>query len=221
MYNSIVLNIPHSSNVFKNRDGFVVDNLPDYNNEKIDVDTNKLYHPVNQPNVIPIIFQYSRFWCDVERFWDNSMEVEFSKGQGVIYTHDEKGVRYREITPKLSIECAVEYMSHWQRVENKLRTLKNSLLLDCHSYAHESNFPYFDVNIGYNDENIKAIEVIADIFKSVGYSIGYNEPFKGVYEIKPHDCIMIEVNKDAYNDSNKFEKVNNIINSIYRKLLNN
>lgn len=35
-----------------------------------------------------IVFKYSRLFCDVEKFRDNSKEIMFQKGMGVIYTND-------------------------------------------------------------------------------------------------------------------------------------
>jgi N-formylglutamate amidohydrolase len=220
-YDRIVLNIPHASDVIKNKEGFVVQMLDECHLNKIDIYTDLLYQPHRHlaANVFPVVFPYSRFWCDVERFWDNSMEVEFSKGQGAIYTHDDNGIRYREITPELSIDCAEEYKNHWGRIKAKLSGY-NSLLLDCHSYTHESHFTDVDFNIGYNDGNIPAIYRIAEILETNHYTVGFNEPFKGVYEIKPYDGVMIEVNKNVYcGNENDMKTIHHLLNDIYAALL--
>lgn len=79
--NKIVLNIPHSSSRFpskKDADAWPpaikwqIDRWTDWYTDDIFV--------VDDPRVVPIIFPYSRFYCDVERLLGDPLEVV---GQGI------------------------------------------------------------------------------------------------------------------------------------------
>ena len=82
MADRIVLNIPHSS--FQFPFGYDAwDNGIHIDMERLtDIFTDKLFIPdTSQPEIIPVIFPYSRFFCDAERLVDDPME---KIGQGII-----------------------------------------------------------------------------------------------------------------------------------------
>ena len=45
-----------------------------------------------------IVFPYSRLFCDVERFRDDSQEEMSQKGMGVVYTKTHNNIEYRKVS---------------------------------------------------------------------------------------------------------------------------
>jgi N-formylglutamate amidohydrolase len=225
-YDKIILNIPHSSTIIPNKEGFIVENLADNNIELIDLYTDDLFAIWDNQDIIPVVFEFSRFYCDVEHFWDNSKEINFVRGQGVIYTHDNNGYRYREITPQLSIRCAEEYIRHWNRLTNAKKMGINPLLIDCHSFKPSDTYNP-DVCIGYNNDFMPVCMYVKDFFVNNGFSVEFNKPYSGTIEIPGIDSLMIELNKDIYlqedciTKRSDFYKIHALIHNLYNNILFN
>ena len=95
-----ILHIPHSSTYFPNKEGFVIDK------ETLDAEVNKLTDWYTEdlfdvPGAIKVIAPFSRIFCDVERFADDSMEEMAAKGAGVCYTRLDTGEEMRRVTTEL------------------------------------------------------------------------------------------------------------------------
>ena len=185
-----------------------------------------------------LIFKYSRIFCDVEKFKDESKEVMAKKGMGVIYTKDCENTitipnkKYKNIIIK----------SYYNKHHNKLNKISTNILnkngkciiIDLHSYSDEMVKKLFssdnnpDICIGvdsfYTNQNL--INMTIEHFKEYGYSIEINKPYAGTIipnkYINKKDTrlksIMLEINKRIYLNSNDFIKIKNCLNDYYIKL---
>lgn len=231
----LIIHIPHSSLYIPNeyrKTSFLEKNELDIENEFMcDLYVDKLVDNKNQT----IIFKYSRLYCDVERFRDDS-EVMNKYGMGYIYTKTSLGkdmfkpsVRDRNKIDKI-------YDEHHDlfdgRVNKILDKYKKCIIIDLHSYSDELVYRLF----GYNDapdiclgveENYYSKEIVDYITKSFnkfGYSVKINYPYSGSFVPNRFYnkvntgivSVMIEINKRVYiNDLDKFKKIlNNILDNI-------
>lgn len=187
-----------------------------------------------------IVFKYSRMFCDVERFIDDNKEIMFKKGMGVIYTKTSTGklfLNYNEEYKELVIK------KYYDKHHNKLNKITNRIInkhnkciiVDLHSFSDKlvynikklKNNP--DICIGFDKEYCDEyiIKYTMDYFKSYGYSVKYNYPYKGsiVPDIKNKHIksIMIEINKRIYMNENrinkiKYKKLKKILNNYFKQL---
>ena len=244
----IILHIPHSSlDIPKEylRD-YTIDNssLESYNIEMSDMFTdqifeNKKFHTVR--------FNYSRLFCDVEKYLDPKLEPMSKYGMGPIYTHIYDGTRIRNISSeRRNLIIDKYYNGHHERLDNLTKDLvdagRNVLVIDCHSFSDMlasylfGNGVYPDICVGYDedyaDEN--AIRIILEEFRKFGYTIEFNYPFRGAlvpnlaftdeHYKRNVKGVMIEINRKTYlNKGNelddiKFAKMKQIIKSIYDRI---
>lgn len=164
-----------------------------------------------------IIAKYSRLFCDIEKFKDNSKEFMYQYGQGYIYTNTYDGRVLHEHDEKY-IKKITKYYDHYHkkldRISSKLLKKDNELLiLDCHSYSdsmaskHHKG-PFKDVCIGIEEGyyNQKILDSIISKLNELGLSYEINYPYKG--SIIPNKffnnhnekicSIMLEINKRIY-----------------------
>ncbi len=96
---SIILHIPHSSTHIPFYDGFIA------NKEEIDCEVNILTDwftdEIFDMPFTRIVTPFSRIFCDVERFPDDSEEVMSNYGMGSCYTHFDNGKLMRVVSPQL------------------------------------------------------------------------------------------------------------------------
>lgn len=225
-FDKILINIPHSSALLPCESGW--NDLLGASREIrkwTDWHTSILFNPNSslKGRVIPIVFQYSRFFVDAERLKDDILN---DKGQGIIYTE------FNGIKRNLTDEDRNKLMNIYSEYIDKFSTTlsKDSLLIDCHSFP--SDLSDVDICIGYNEDESKpsdeVIEFIKGKFEKYGYKVGINEPYSNsLTPRKPisYKSVMIEVNKRCYMDEKTLElnadyyKIGNIINSVYLGLL--
>ena len=237
--NYILFHIPHASlkipklfwnvcikdsNYIKNSNIFLSDYLVD-----------KLI-PTNSHK---IIFKYSRLFCDVEKFKDDSKEYMSKIGMGAIYTNDCNGVITKP-NNKYKKKVIKSYYDKYHNKLNKLVTniLKNNnkcIIIDLHSFSDEmvskvlnsQNNP--DICIGsddfFTDKNL--LELTITHFKEYGFSIEINKPYNGTlipnkYLTKKEPnltSIMLEINKRIYLENNDdFYILKNCIDSYVNKI---
>lgn len=174
-----------------------------------------------------IIFPYSRLYCDVERFKDDS-EIMNQYGMGYIYTKTSEGKdmfnpsdEHRKIVSEI-------YDKHHHLLDDAVTEVLNGygkcIIIDLHSYSDEQVFRLFnyqdvpDICIGIEEKyySEELINYFIDYFKSNGYSVAINYPYKG--SLVPNKyygktdtgivSIMIEINKRVYeNNFDSFKKV--------------
>lgn len=200
MFERIVLNVPHSSPVFplgkENWDVGIDIEIERWT----DWYTDWLFQSID-PRVIPVVYPFSRFFCDVERLENDPME---SVGQGIIYK--QFNGLLRTISSLEEEWVRQSYREHIGRLKTAIQN-KHTLLIDCHSFPKDlSNV---DICIGFNDDWSKPhdsiIKKVEGVFLSAGYIVGINTPYTN--SISPlmafnYQSIMIEVNKKAYLRSN-------------------
>lgn len=174
-----------------------------------------------------VIFPYSRLYCDVERFKDDSEPMN-KYGMGYIYTKTSKGLPMFNPSDIEKEEITKIYDDHHllmdQTVTKILSKYKKCIIIDLHSYSNElvnRLFNYTDVPdicIGIEEDyySEELTNHFINHFKKNGYSVLINYPYKGsfipnkYYGKKDTNIIsiMIEINKRVYNDDfDKFKEV--------------
>lgn len=222
----LILHIPHSSIKIPSKDGFVIDN------EVIQAELNKLTDwftddLFDSPNDIIIKADFSRIFCDPERFIDDNIEMMSKYGMGVLYDRTDSGEKMREVSSTMREHIIKKYyVPHHKRlndsVETQLKKYSSVLIIDCHSF---SDTPFIrdidkrpnrpEINIGTDDYHTPRfiIDRTVNYFESQGYSIGMNWPYSGTIvpvkyynkSVKVHS-IMIEINRKLYIDNISLKK---------------
>lgn len=222
----LILHIPHSSINIPIKDGFIVDEniIQSELNKLTDWFTDELF---DSPNDIIIKADFSRIFCDPERFIDDKVEVMSKHGMGVLYDRTDSGVKMREVTFNMR-EYIINnyYVPHHNKLTNSVQAqldkVGSALIIDCHSF---SNKPFIrdidkkpnrpDINIGTDDFHTPSdiLNRTVKHFENCGYSIGINWPYSGtivpsMYYKKSIQVfsIMIEINRKLYLDSENHNK---------------
>jgi N-formylglutamate amidohydrolase len=218
MIQPLILHIPHSSTRIPFKDGFVVNDL-EFEEEQIlltDWYTSEIF--TNQYDV-PIQADFSRIFCDVERFIEDKKEIMSNVGMGVLYTNTDDGRILRKITPELRERILTDfYLMHHQRlnqtVVDQLLKFGRTVIIDCHSFPsiplnrdlnQRKDRP--DINIGTDKYHtpMALIEITQSFCKDYGFSLGVNWPYQGTivpmeyYNSNPNVVsLMIEINRKLY-----------------------
>lgn len=174
-----------------------------------------------------LIFKYSRLFCDVEKFKDDSKEIMSKKGMGVIYTKDCDNTI--AIPNKKYKDKIIEsyYNKHHDKlnkmVTNLLKKYNKCIIIDFHSFSDEMVYKLFnvakapDICIGIDNTcvNEELNNFTMNHFKEYGYSVEINYPYEGTIipnkyfnkKDKRLSSIMLEINKRVYlNNNNDFYK---------------
>lgn len=221
----IILHIPHSSCDIPLKDGFIVNEEILENEIMILTDwhTDDLFHSENQHRVVT---DFSRIFCDVERFSDDGKEIMAQFGMGAIYERRDSGELMRIVSTELREKIMKEYYEpHHQRltiaVEEQLYLFGDAFILDCHSFPDiplnrslrkSPNRPDFNIGTDKFHTPDKLIETCFNFFKNTGYSIGIDVPYTGsivpmkyYQKNKNIQTIMLEVNRKLYLRENSNE----------------
>jgi len=214
----LILHIPHSSAHIPFFDGFTAPR------EEIDAEvlkltdwyTNELFDARGEEMIVA---DFSRVFCDVERFADDDQEVMAKFGMGVLYEKTDSGLPLRNITPRLRDSILSKYYCiHHQKlndgVSRQLKKYGEVLILDCHSFA---DTPFHrdlnkmpdrpDFNIGTDPYHTPGnlLSVSKRFFTEKGYSVGVDWPYTGSIvpltyygANKKVKSIMLEVNRKLY-----------------------
>ena len=193
---------------------FVIDNL-----KMTDLFVDELFKDING---VTIKAPYSRLYCDVEKYLDNSKEPMFKFGQGYEYTKGISGNNYHRHSIINGMDPDNDVINYYQAHHNRLtletkKILANNkkvLILDLHSYSDEQaksinkEGPFPDICIGINDDsnNEPYLKIIIKKIKEKGYTYQINYPYSGSIipnglakeELDNVCSIMIEVNKRIY-----------------------
>lgn len=186
-----------------------------------------------------LIFKYSRLFCDVEKYKDDSKEAMSKKGMGVIYTKDcDNTITISNKKYKRKIIKSY-YDKHHNKLDksvtNLLKKYNRCIIIDFHSFSDEmvkklfniTNTP--DICIGIDNTYVdeKLTNLTFEHFKNYGYSVELNHPYKGTiipnkYFNKKENglsSIMLEINKRIYlNNKNDFYKLKECIDDYYNKI---
>jgi len=214
----IILHIPHSSTKIPLYDGYIVDStVLDKEILKLtDWFTDDLFYS-NKDEMI--MADFSRIFCDPERFTDDSQEVMAQYGMGVLYESSDSGDRIRIVTPELREKVlTLYYWKHHQKfnvaVNNQLDIFGKATIIDCHSYPNKPLKRDLDKNPKRPDFNIgtdpfhtpkELIDISVSFFEKSGYSLGIDWPYKGsivpleLYQKNKNvSTIMLEINRALY-----------------------
>ena len=246
MDKKLILHIPHSSTNIPLSEGYLVDSIT-LENEMLkltDWYTNELFYS-NEDEMI--VAEFSRIFCDPERFTDDSQEVMAQYGMGVLYEKNDSGEKIRIVTPELKEKVLTSY--YWKH-HNKFNTaVKNQLdnygkvtIIDCHSYPSkplkrdlDKNPKRPDFNIGTDSFHTtkELIEISVSFFEKAGYTLGIDWPYKGSIVPLEHyeknknvSTIMLEINRALYlneptnQKSENFGQTKQIVNEYIRTIKN-
>lgn len=226
MSEKLLIHIPHSGlelpEIFG--DGLLVDGsgIEDENVFVSDYLVD-MFIPKSQCQILK--FRFSRLFCDVERFLDESQEVMASFGMGVVYLKTSKGNILREENKNYrDLVIRNYYNVHHQQLDNMVSQIvqkeQECYILDLHSFSDdfvESVLQRVDnpdiclgVDEGFYDEELLALTKA--FFESKRYIVKINYPYSG--SIVPNKffndngkkyvrTMMIEINKRIYLDNNR------------------
>ena len=230
----VLIHVPHSSlyipSLYRDKCLISSDKLDEENIFMCDYLVDKLIDGGNL-----VVFPYSRLYCDVERFKDDS-EVMNKYGMGYIYTKTSLGedmfnpsLEYRENITKI-------YDSHHDRLDRMVTDILSEynkcIIIDLHSYSDlivKRLFDYDDnpdICLGIDEDyySEELINYLTRAFEGCGYSVKINYPYSGslvpnkYYGYKNTNIvsIMIEINKRIY--LNDFDNFKSNLNKILKKV---
>ncbi len=202
MYNSVVLNIPHASPVLPFGTGAWDDGIQGEVDRWTDWYTDWLFASASRldSRIVPVVYPFSRFFCDVERLVDDPLEAV---GQGFIY--ERFGTLKRTVTAAERAFAIRTYKEHHDRLRKAIAG-EGTLLVDCHSFP--SDLSDVEVCIGVNDDwsrpDDALLERVLNRFRKAGYRTEINIPYSN--SINPecgirYESLMIELNKGLYMDA--------------------
>ena len=136
----ILLHMPHTSLRLPKAfyKGLLIDKnlLNKYNLLMTDLGVDTLFKIFKAKIIKP---KYSRLYCDLERFKDDSLEIMSKYGQGVIYTHTYDGLLFHQHDEKYKRKVLKYYDKYHKRLDKTAKNLLKKddtlLILDCHSFS--------------------------------------------------------------------------------------
>lgn len=166
-----------------------------------------------------IVAEFSRIFCDPERFPDNSQEIMAQFGMGILYEKNDDGATIRKLTPELKEKVLTKY--YWKHheklsnaVKNQLNFNRKALIIDCHSFPSKPlkrdidtkpNRPDFNIGTDSYHTPKLLIDLSMAYFESKGYTVGLNWPYRGsivplehYHKNKKVESIMLEINRALY-----------------------
>ena len=218
MKNKLILHVPHASTKLPNKKGFLLEaTLLEKEILKLtDWYTDDLFTLYDS---IVVKADFSRIFCDVERFADDSIEPMAKLGMGVIYQRTDDDLILREVTQELRLEILnAFYWPHHNKlnraVDSQLKSVGKAVIVDCHSFPKVPLKKALDQTVNRPDFNIGTdkfhtpnylIELSIDFFKDKGFSLGVDWPYSGsivplkhYQQSKNVESIMLEVNRALY-----------------------
>lgn len=238
-FKNIIIHIPHASlrlpEIFKDKLLQTQEKI-DYQNIFMSDYLVDQFVPNNFSNIIK--FEFSRLFCDVERFRDDKEEEMIKYGMGAIYEKDSDNQKIIDVDLNYKNEVLLNYYDkHHNKIDelttNILEKHEKCYIMDLHSFSDDFVIKMFnknnnpDICIGY-DEKIKdetLIDLTIKHFKKYGYSISLNYPYSGslipnkYYNSNNNRIKSIMIyKKDLYLDSNT--KINHEKNEILKKCMN-
>lgn len=202
-----VFHIPHSSTLIPSYTGYNHDVVGSEITKLTDWATDLIF---DVPDTDKVVAEFSRTYCDVERFADDSLEPMSKYGRGFFYTKTDNGQNLRDDDP-INKKHVFDnyYTSHHLKlnvmVNDKLSKFNRAIIIDCHSFSDvpfdsdlikDDNRP--DICIG-TDEFHTSDELknrVVSHFERLGYSVQVNSPYSGTM-----------VNNDAYLKDNRVQSI--------------
>jgi N-formylglutamate amidohydrolase len=218
---NLILHIPHASLSIPDYSAFL---LP---RDAVDVEalhlsdlyTDELFLPL--PGDVVIQANFSRVYCDVERFKSDSLEPMSKFGMGATYLRCDDGRELRRLSSKQREQILQNfYEPHHDQLTNAvdiaLSTVGEASIMDCHSYPNTPlqcslyrGDAQFDFNIGTDEFHTPQdwIDASVQFFADRGFRLGIDEPYAGsIVPIKHYHqnrhvkSMMLEINRRLYLD---------------------
>lgn len=218
MNQKIILHIPHSSTNIPLLDGYLVDSITLEKEilKLTDWYTDNLFYSEEDEMIVA---DFSRIFCDPERFTDDSQEVMAQYGMGVLYEKSDNGEEIRIVTSELKEKVLSSY--YWKHhnkfssaVNQQLTCFGKATIIDCHSYPSQplnrdldknANRPDFNIGTDFFHTPKELIDLSVSFFEKEGYTLGIDWPYKGSivplehYQINKNvSTIMLEINRALY-----------------------
>jgi N-formylglutamate amidohydrolase len=214
-----IIHIPHSSENIPSYEGYRVEHkVIEAEIDKLtDWFTNDLFYFAEMQNQ-EVIVEFSRVFCDVERFEDDANEPMAKFGMGVLYETTDEGERLRVVSPELRESILQNYYRpHHQALlkatSNHLGKYQQARIIDAHSF---SNIPFIrdmdksknrpDICIGTDEFHTPKewIDFAQEYFLRKQLRVELNRPYSG--SIVPLEyckdervkSMMVEINRDLY-----------------------
>ena len=239
---SFLFHIPHASTHFPFREGFYRPELVAGEVDKLtDWYTDRIFHV---EGVDSVKAEFSRVFCDVERFVPDALEPMAAKGMGYYYTKTDNGQHFRHEGEWKEIVLRDFYRPHHARltelVRHKLEATGLCCLIDGHSFAEvpflreidqRSERP--DICLGTQGLHTPAwlVDAVRSVYLEAGYTVELNRPYSGslvpleFLDTEPRvQSIMIEVNRRLYlRDGGaipgSLERLQGLIRTVTEKIL--
>lgn len=217
---NIIIHIPHSSlkipKIFYKKALLSKAEILNENLMLCDLYTDKF---LNNKKCYEVRVKFSRLFCDVEKFKDESKEKMAKFGMGAIYTRNSNGNKLINADDMYKEKVLSKYYdSHHNKMDNLitkiLKKKKECYIIDLHSfsdYQAQKMFnvlDYPDICIGIDDEFADPIlnNIILSFLNKCGYDIKINYPYSGSFvpniayqnKYKNVKSVMIEINKRLY-----------------------
>ena len=222
----LILHIPHASTHIPNRKGYLVSNevLNAELQKLTDWYTDELFNNATDKAVIA---PFSRVFCDVERFTDDSLEPMAKYGMGVLYEKTDEGKPMRHVSAALRFEVVEKcYKVHHQglteAVERQLIQHNSALLIDCHSFPdaplqrdidQHPQRPDFNLGTDAFHTSPELANHAKQFFIERGFTVEINRPYAGTLvplrwynNDKRVNSLMLEVNRRLYLENGTNEK---------------
>ena len=190
--NKLILHIPHASQYIPDSSEYIVDQktLKEEVLKLTDWHTDDLF-VCDEAHTVKANF--SRVFCDVERFSEDSHEVMAKFGMGALYEKSDEGLSIRNINPVIREAILKDY--YWphheklnQAVDQQLKKFGKATIVDCHSFPNKPFQRDLDQNPNRPDFNIgtdpfhtpqELIALSKTFFNEKGFSVGIDWPYKG------------------------------------------
>lgn len=234
---NLILHIPHASL-----------KIPDYGHyllppEEVDAEarhladlyTDELFLPSQGDAMIQADF--SRVYCDVERFDDDALEPMSMFGMGATYLRCDDGRLLRNLSPTARDAIMQNgYYPHHERltsaVDAAIWRTGEARIVDCHSYpdpplrcSQYQGDAQFDFNVGTDAFHTPPswVEASMSFFEERGFRLGIDEPYAGsIVPMKQYQkdvrvkSIMLEINRtlyldDTYGRGPRFHEIQGIV----------
>jgi N-formylglutamate amidohydrolase len=219
---SLILHIPHASLRIPDYSAFLLprDAVDAEALHLTDLYTDELFLP--SPGDVVIQADFSRVYCDVERFKSDALEPMSKFGMGATYVRCDDGRALRRLTPKQREQILWNYYEpHHAQLTNAvdiaLSTVGEASIIDCHSYPDTPlqcslyrGDAHFDFNIGTDAFHTPQewIDASVRFFADRGFRLGIDEPYAGsIVPLKHYQqnrqvkSMMLEINRRLYLDT--------------------
>lgn len=231
MNQQLILHVPHSSTKIPNSTGYELNVVELFKEMDLLTDhyTDELF---KSDKDITIQADFSRIFCDVERFEDDKKEVMSKYGMGMCYTHSSDGSLMRVVNNNLRFKILTKYykLHHetlTQAVSAQLINHKEARIIDCHSFPNipfnrdlnqDRDRPDICIGTDFFHTPVSWINETEIFFRSYGLTVYINKPYSGtvvptkfINKDSRVKSMMIEINRKLYMDERDLKKTSGFI----------